>query len=245
MTSHRERYYPESKFGGFTSVDGTIAFYSRVNSLLRPEFTCLDVGCGRGEYAEDPVPFRRELRVLKGKAAKVVGIDVDRRAADNPFIDEFHLLAGAKWPIEDDSIDVAVCDNVMEHVGDVDAFFSEAARVIKRSGYLCIRTPNRFSYVGLLSGLIPNRLHARVLKHAQEQRHEEDVFSTFYRCNTRRTMRRALKRHGFDAAVCAYEAEPAYFNFSRWAYLFGVLHQKYAPASIKTNILAFARREAA
>ena len=32
----RERFYPESRFGGFTDIDGTIAFYTRVHSQLTP-----------------------------------------------------------------------------------------------------------------------------------------------------------------------------------------------------------------
>ena len=49
-----ERFYPETTFGGFTRVDGTMAFYLRVRSLLCPDSVVLDVGCGRGEYGEDP-----------------------------------------------------------------------------------------------------------------------------------------------------------------------------------------------
>src|SRR5262249_40689121 len=75
--NNKERFYPETRFGGFTGVDGTVAFFSRVNSLLEPSFVVLDVGCGRGEYRDDPVPLRRNLRILKGKVERVVGIDVD------------------------------------------------------------------------------------------------------------------------------------------------------------------------
>ena len=37
----------------------------------------LDVGCGRGAYADDPILLRKNLRILKGKAARIIGIDVD------------------------------------------------------------------------------------------------------------------------------------------------------------------------
>jgi len=39
---YEEIYYPEFRFGGFTDIDGTIIFYSRVNSLLDSSFTVLD-----------------------------------------------------------------------------------------------------------------------------------------------------------------------------------------------------------
>jgi hypothetical protein len=64
----RELFYPETRFGGFTDIDGTMAFFNRVNSLLDSSFVVLDVGCGRGEYHEDEVCVRRNLRNLRGKS---------------------------------------------------------------------------------------------------------------------------------------------------------------------------------
>src|SRR5688572_23962009 len=54
--------YPEVRFGGFTRVDGLIAFYSRVQALVQPDSIALDVGCGRGSQADDPSPYRQQLR---------------------------------------------------------------------------------------------------------------------------------------------------------------------------------------
>ena len=51
---YKNIYYPESRSGTFTDVDGTIAFYLRVNGLVDSESVILDVGCGRGAFAEDP-----------------------------------------------------------------------------------------------------------------------------------------------------------------------------------------------
>ena len=67
-TAPIDAFFPETAFGGFTRVDGAMAFYLRVDSLLSPDDVVLDVGCGRGAAAEDPVPSRRHLRVLKGGA---------------------------------------------------------------------------------------------------------------------------------------------------------------------------------
>jgi hypothetical protein len=84
------KYYPESRWGGFTDIDGTIAFYIRVAALSRPSSVLLDFGCGWGAYKEDVVPMRRQLRIFKGKVHKVIGLDVDRVSESNPFLDEFH-----------------------------------------------------------------------------------------------------------------------------------------------------------
>lgn len=242
--SYLETFYPEAAYGGFSRVDGTVAFFSRVNALLEPGFTILDVGCGRGEYAEDPVPFRRDMRVLRGKCKTVIGIDVDEAAGTNPYIDQFALINGKVWPVGDEAVDLCVTDHVVEHIADVQGFFSECARVLRPGGYLCIRTPNSRSYVSLAARLVPNRHHARVLGTVQERRKAEDVFPTLYRCNTRGALGRAMTSAGFErCAVYAHEAEPAYLNFSSVMYRLGVIHQRLSPGAIKPVLFAFARKK--
>jgi SAM-dependent methyltransferase len=241
MKSNKQRYYPEVKFGGFTDIDGTIAFYNRVNALLDPSFTVLDVGCGRGAHDGDTVPFRKKLRSLKGKVAKVIGIDVDPNAAANNTLDEFYLIESPSWPVESDSIDILVTDYVIEHIADVDMFFREIQRVLKNKGIVCIRTTNRWNYIALAARLIPNRHHSKVTSKVQEDRKEEDVFPTVYRCNTISRIRKEMKKIGVESTVYGYEAEPSYLAFSSVAYFFGVLHQRWAPKIFRPVLFAFGK----
>lgn len=237
-----KRYYPECRFGGFTRIDGTIAFFTRVNALLQPEHVVLDAGCGRGEYAEDANTYRRGLRILKGKVRRVIGIDVDEAGRDDPFLDEFRLIEGPHWPIEDESVDMVLCDSVVEHLPEPVKVLEECRRVLKTRGFLCIRTPNALSYFGCMSRLIPNRLHRRVLGRVQDGRKEEDVFPTLYRCNTRTKLQGALEARGFDACVLGHEAEPSYLSFSRSAYWLGTVHARLAPQRFRLVLFAFARK---
>lgn len=240
--NHKLHFYPESRWGGFSNVDGTLAFYNRVNALLTPGSTVLDVGCGRGAYGEDPLPYRRQVRILRGKCAQVIGIDIDSSGTENPFIDEFRRIDGPAWPVEDGSIDLVLTDNVLEHVADPPAFFSQCWRVLKPGGVLCVRTPNLLSYFGLISRLVPNRSHVAVLGHAKDRVNEVDTFPTLYRCNTLQSLRKTLESSGFQATVYGYEAEPSYLSFSRPAYFLGVLHQRYAPMIFKVGLHAFAEK---
>jgi SAM-dependent methyltransferase len=239
--SYKKVFYPESKFGGLTDIDGTIVFYTRVNSLLNPSFTVLDVGCGRGVGQEDPVEISRNLRKLRGKVKKVLGIDVDREARENPFIDKFYLLDSDCWPLDNDAIDLIVCDDVLEHTTNPNKFFLEARRVLRNNGYLCIRTPNAWNYIAIFSRLIPNRYHSKIMPKVQSCRKEEDVFPTVYRCNTIRKIKAMMDLHGFESVVYGHEAEPNYLSFSKFAYWLGVLHQKFAPGFLKPAIFAFGK----
>jgi SAM-dependent methyltransferase len=169
----------------------------------------------------------------------VIGIDVDGAANHNPFIDEFRLITEEFWPIENDSIDLIVCDHVVEHLNNPEQFFSEARRALKDGGYFCIRTPNRWSYIAIAASLIPNKYHSKVTSLVQEGRKEEDIFPTVYRCNTIRRLKNMMRKHDFEYAVYGYEAEPSYLSFSKSAYWLGVLHQRFAPRFLKPVIFAF------
>jgi SAM-dependent methyltransferase len=238
----KERFYPESRLAGFSRVDGTVAFYSQVQGLLNPESVVCDFGCGRGAYGEDPVAYRRDLRIFKGKAARVIGLDVDEAGAGNPFMDEFYRLDGPSWPLADESLDVLVCDSVVEHLEVPLAFFREAQRCLRAGGALCIRTPNLWGYPALIGRIAPNRSHTGILQKVKEQTRSEDVFPTFYRCNTIPAIRRAMGACGFEAVVYGFGPEPAYLSFSTLAYRLGVWYQRLAPNLLQPVIFAFGRK---
>ena len=241
----KTRAYPENDFGGFTRCDSTVAFYTRINALVGPDTDVLDVGCGRGAYFEvdGESPHRISLRNLKGRARHVLGIDVDTAGEGNACLDEFRMIEDVdRWPVEDASVDVLMSDFVMEHVDDPAAFLSEAARVVRPGGAICLRTPNRWSYIAIAASIIPNRAHGAVTSRVQQHREEEDVFPVRYRCNSRRALRKALNRAGFDPAVWTMEAEPAYLSFSWPVYRCGTLIHAVMPSMFRSTLLGFGRR---
>ena len=203
----------------------------------------VDFGCGRGAQTEDPVAYRRNLQNFRGRVRRVIGVDVDNAGLKNPTIDEFRLLApGEMWPIEPSSIDLVFSDWVMEHLPAPDLFFSEAVRVLRKGGYLCLRTPNVWGYVAIAARLIPERLHKKVLRRAQPTRLVEDIFPTLYRCNSLAKLNGQLSKHGFDGIAYGYEAEPSYLNFSAVAYRMGVLIHSLLPRFLRSYIFVFGRK---
>jgi SAM-dependent methyltransferase len=237
----KDIFYPESRFGGFSDVDGTVAFYLRVKALTGRDSILLDFGCGRGAYGEDPIPLRRDLRIFKGQVGRVIGLDVDDAAAGNPFLDEFYLLESNMWPLPENSIDLIICDNVLEHLQQPEVFFFEARRVLRNGGCLCIRTPNLWGYVALAARLVPNRSHCDVLVRVKENTKIKDVFPTHYQCNTLPRLRKHLESCGFRGSVYGYGPEPAYLSFSKLTYFLGVMYQRYAPRFLQPVIFSFTR----
>jgi hypothetical protein len=117
----------------------------------------------------------------------------------------------------------------------------EVRRVLRHGAYLCIRTPNRWSYIALFARLIPKRYHSKVISVVQDGRKEEDVFPTVYKCNSIRKLKSIMEKNGFEFVVYGYEAEPSYLSFSKIVYFFGVLHQRFAPRFMKSVIFAFGK----
>ena len=233
--------YPEYAFGRFTEHDGTVRFYNRINALVGPDDVVLDVGCGRGRQ-NDPCEYHHRLMRLADRCRAFIGIDVDPAAEANPYVSEFRLIDDVdRWPIDDASVDLVVSDYVLEHVEDPDAFFSEVTRVLRPGGTFCARTPNKRGYVGTISRLIPDRLHASITGRVQVTREAEDVFPTYYRANTPGAVRRLFRAHGMEGVVIPVENEPNYFRFSALAYRAGAVLHKLIPGPLKNGLFIFAR----
>lgn len=91
--SFHQRFYPEIGAGGFSRIDGTVAFYNRVNALLKKEAVVLDYGAGRGfGHVEDPCEYRRSLCNFRSRIASVIGVDVDEAVMQNPALDEAYVF---------------------------------------------------------------------------------------------------------------------------------------------------------
>jgi len=239
----RENIYPELAFGGFTRRDGTLAFYARMNALLPPGARVLDYGCGVGAHASLLPPFIRGLQVLRGRVAEVVGTDVDPAGATNPYIDRFvPLEPGFRIPLDAGAVDLVVCDWGLEHFEHPHAFFEEVKRVLKPGGHLCLRTPNLLHYSSFGAKMIPFRFHHAVRRALGHFHGEDDVFPTYYRCNTRGALERALRRSGFDACVIRHRGESHTARAGvavGWA---GEMIERWSPMALAHELHAFARK---
>lgn len=104
---------------------------------------CLDVGCGVG-YGSAYLMRKGAKKVIGGDKSGI-GISYDRNIAKTAPIKalEFKILEATSLPFVDNSFDVVVSFEVIEHVKDYERFLSEIHRVLKRGGKLILSTPNR------------------------------------------------------------------------------------------------------
>ncbi len=158
-----------------------------IQGCVRPDSAILDVGCSRG----DP-----DLPALN-TGRFVVGCDVDLLGLRANTVDDAVAMApAAALPFADACFDVVVAKWVAEHLEDPARDFAEFHRVLRPGGALVLLTPNAHSFFTLASRLTPHRVK-QLLKGNMFGIHEEDTFRTWYRANTRRTLRGLTAEAGF------------------------------------------------
>lgn len=114
-----------------------------IRSLLPPVdgLRVLDAGCGDGHYAAR----------LADRGADVLGIDASRemiRAAEEQHGDRVDFRrARLDEPLaflEDDSVDIVLCQHVFSHLPSLETPVAEFARVLRRGGSLVLSTHHPF-----------------------------------------------------------------------------------------------------
>lgn len=235
--------YPELDAGGFTAVDGTIQFYTRINALLQPDWRVVDYGAGRGEWTRDPVAYRREIRTLRGKVSEMIGVDVDDAVLANPAVDRSIVLTDAGTiPLPDASVDLLIADHTFEHLDSPSQTSRELARVVRPGGWICARTPNRWGYIALATSVIPNARHVRTLRRLQPGRESMDVFPTRYRLNTRRAVSEFFPPDQFEDHSYFWSGEPCYFGRSRRLARMLRSANKPLPPQLQPKLFVFLRK---
>lgn len=243
-TSFNQQFYPEIGAGGFSRIDGTVAFYHRVNALLKKGAVLLDYGAGRGAgHVDDECEYRRSLRDFRLRGARVIGVDVDEAVTRNPGLDEAYVCQPKdRLPIGDESIDIIVSDVTFEHILDPAHTASELDRVLKPGGWLCARTPNRYGYIALASRLVPEAIKMRVLHIAQPSRQEEDVFPAVYLMNSFGVILKHFPSCNFEHFSYSWDPEPAYHASDKLVYKSMQIMHYFTPPAFRSILMIFIRK---
>lgn len=238
------RWFPEVSAGGFTSLDGTVEFYNRVNALLTKEMTALDFGAGRGAALTDgDCAYKRSLMTLRGKVRRVIAADVDPVVSQNPGADETVVLQPDQvLPFADGAFDLIVSDFVFEHIADPALVASELRRILKPGGWICARTPNRYCLISLVTRLVHNSKHSLILRQVQPERQSIDVFPTVFKLNSKRAIKAWFPPAAFDNFTYRYEAEPSYFFNRRAVFALMLLINWLTPPAMKSGLFVFLRK---
>lgn len=131
----------------FVSNENTIEHLHRYALACEyvKEKVVLDIACGEG-YGS----------LLLAKTSKIVfGVDIDKDSIDAATLKykkdnlQFIESSATHIPLEDDSIDIVVSFETIEHLEYHDQMLSEIKRVLKQDGLLIMSSPDKYYYSDL------------------------------------------------------------------------------------------------
>ncbi|MDW7731312.1 MAG: methyltransferase domain-containing protein [Methanolobus sp.] len=135
----------EQRPGNFdTKFENLDAFFTS-NYIFASKFVkdknCLDAGCGTGYGSKF---------LADAGASLVVGVDIDSKTIDK-CIKNYESTANLKFAMcdvthlnfKDETFDVVVSFEVIEHLVDYNLYIEEIRRVLKKGGLLILSTPNK------------------------------------------------------------------------------------------------------
>lgn len=201
----------------YHSADHPYRIYEKTILLNLDEDDCiLDAGCGRS------MPI---LKVFVNDNRTCIGVDLEECIESHANI--MYLQNDiSKIDLKSDSVDVVISRAVLEHVEYPVKVFKEINRILKVGGKFISLVPNRWDYVSILSSLIPNKFHGQIVSKI-EGRRVDDVFPTFYRANTYRSVKTLAHTTGFKINEFHYLNQyPSSFMFSPYLFLIGIVYER-------------------
>ena len=101
----------------------------------------LEIGCGNGSMTG----------YLKSLGVNIVGIDMNKEYIKNAkkrFGEEnFKLMKGEDLEFEDNTFDIVLSFDLLEHIPDIVEHLKEVKRVLKEDGEYLFQTPNRYTSI--------------------------------------------------------------------------------------------------
>lgn len=187
---------------------------ARLAEALQPGAFVFDAGSGPGTWV-----LRRHRATIT-----VAGLDLFR--PDPVPTTRYAIGSLAAVPYADELFDLVLCYDVVEHLAEPLAAFSEFWRVLKPGGRLMVKTPNLRGPTTRASARLPFAWHVGVQRALGTR--ESSVFPTLYRCNTALELNQAAQACGFvTEALYAVDETASYCAFTPWTYALGLLYSRW------------------
>ena len=155
----------------------------------------LDLGCGRSIL---PRWRKEEETRLVATCRQIVGIDYDFDSIEsNQGISAKVRGNITQLPFKNNAFDLITANMVVEHLASPREQFLEISRILKPKGLFLFHTPNVFGYGVSIARLVPDWLKNKLI-YLLEGREEGDVFETYYRANSEKSIHKLARACGLQ-----------------------------------------------
>ena len=245
LHSNLEEIYWRMEKAVAPGLRGSQSIYEEVlNLYVKPGKKWLDLGCGHHVLPEWRGDQEREL---VDRCGQVVGVDADVASLPKHRTIRNRVAADIdNLPFAPGSFDLVSANMVVEHLDDPLLQFQEVSRVLEKGGIFIFHTPHKLGYPTIGAMLLPRVIKGKLIS-VLDGRPAEDVFPTFYRANTRKTITSLAADSGLEvvnlmlivsSAVLMLIPPLAFFELILIRML---MSHKLAP--LRTHIIAVLRKQ--
>lgn len=166
--------------------------FSLVKTVKIKKGKLLDIGCGGGMLTES-LPYYYPKTDIYGCDVSATAIKYAKKFGSGKI--EYGVINKKTLPYKDNTFDICICLDVLEHVPDVNFFLKEVKRVLKKNGQFFLIVPcegQPFTYTWLFQKIqIGQTLTYRFFGHIHPEFTHQYVIAL-------------LKKHGFSIKNVAY-----------------------------------------
>ena len=121
-----------------SNIELNLIFLEMTN-LLDKSKKILEIGCGTGVLVD----------ALTRAGMNITGTDISQSAINHglekyPNLD-LRIAPAEQMPFDDESFDIVISFDLLEHIKQVDLHLQQVARILKKGGYYLFQTPNKYS----------------------------------------------------------------------------------------------------
>ncbi|MDD5459992.1 MAG: class I SAM-dependent methyltransferase [Phycisphaerae bacterium] len=115
--------------------------FLEITHLLDSDKKILEIGCGTGALT----------KALADKNLSIIGTDISQNAIDfglgKYLALDLRVIAAEQMPFEDETFDIVISFDLLEHIKKVDLHLQQVTRILKKGGYYLFQTPNKYSNI--------------------------------------------------------------------------------------------------
>lgn len=119
------------------------------------DFKIIDIGGNTGVIS----------KILQDKGFNVTVADISKEALNNCKKKKLKTVQfdfNDVFPIKNNTYDLIIAGEVIEHILDVELFLNECNRILRKNGYIVVSTPNLATFkdrIGFLFGKMPRQIN--------------------------------------------------------------------------------------